>query len=305
MLQTLSRWLPVHAPFDWGPLLDHLAFRAIPGVEAVRDGVWHRSVRLPEGTPAVVSVAETTDGVTGGTALRMDLSVLPGTLPEEAAVSWVEQAVARIFDTATDPNVYRQVLGQDEHLKGLMEQWPGVRIPGLWDPFEAAMRAMLGQQVTVRAARTFAGRLVDRCGEDLPDLLRRDGVTRLFPEPAAVAAADLAAFGMPGRRVASLQALAARVAETADCLARAGTLDATEKALCALPGIGPWTAQYLCLRFYRFTDAFPAADIGLLRAMETDGQRPTPAALARRAEQWRPWRGYAAQLLWVSDAGSL
>ncbi|WP_019646335.1 DNA-3-methyladenine glycosylase family protein [Novispirillum itersonii] len=301
MAQTFHHSLPVIPPYDGPQIIDHLAFRALPAVETVDNGVWQRSLRLPDGAPAVITVgwaAETT-------ALQISLTSADTTPVTERDWTAVLGSVSRVFDTATDPRHIRCVLEQDLRLAPLLKRFPGLRIPGLWDPFEAMMRAMLGQQVTVRAARTLGARLVERCGDTLPDALKTDQVTRLFPTPAAVAAADLTAFGMPGRRISALQALAARVAEDPSCLTPAATLDETSDRLCALPGIGPWTAHYVALRYHRFADAFPAADIGLLRAMEEDGVRPTPATLRARAERWRPWRAYAAQLLWTSDAGSL
>lgn len=297
--------LPVIPPYDGRQILDHLAFRALPGVENGSPDHWARSLRLTDGTPAVIRI--TVDPA--APALHVTLTLPDGTGPtalaESPRIAAVNEAVSRVFDTTTDPRAIRAVLGRDPRLAPLIGRFPGLRIPGLWDPFEAMMRAMLGQQVTVRAARTLGGRLVERCGSDLPEDLRGGGITRLFPTPEAVATAALDAFGMPGRRIAALQALAAHVAEDPACLHPAATLEETSARLCTLPGIGPWTAHYVALRYHRFADAFPAADIGLLRAMAEDGVRPTPAALTTRAERWRPWRAYAAQLLWTSDAGSL
>ncbi|GAB3118671.1 DNA-3-methyladenine glycosylase family protein [Novispirillum itersonii] len=298
MSRTLSYTLPVPAPYDGPQILGHLAFRALPGVEKGSADHWCRSLRLPDGSPAVITVRF--DPL--APALRITLT---GTALPDGAEQAVTDAVSRVFDTATDPRTIRAVLGRDPRLAPLIDRFPGLRIPGLWDPFEAVMRAMLGQQVTVRAARTLGGRLVERCGDDLPEDLHCGSITRLFPTPAAVATATLESFGMPGRRIAALQALAARVADDPACLHPAPTLEETSARLCALPGIGPWTAHYVALRYHRFADAFPAADIGLLRAMEDNGARPSPAALTARAEGWRPWRAYAAQLLWTSDAGSL
>jgi AraC family transcriptional regulator of adaptative response / DNA-3-methyladenine glycosylase II len=169
-------------------------------------------------------------------------------------------------------------------------------VPGAWDPFELAVRAVLGQQVSVRAATTFAGRLVASLGRPLPG---HAGPDVLFPTPAAMARADLGNIGLTGARAATLKALAAAVAADAALLNSRETLEATVSALCALPGIGPWTAQYIAMRALREPDAFPASDLGLLRALETKAGRPSPAALAARAEAWRPWRAYAALRLWT------
>jgi AraC family transcriptional regulator of adaptative response / DNA-3-methyladenine glycosylase II len=173
-------------------------------------------------------------------------------------------------------------------------------VPGAWDGFELAVRAVLGQQITVTAARQLAGRLVAAHGERSAPA-DGGGLTTVFPSPARLAAADPASFGMPRARASALIALAASAAADARLFEPDQDLDGAVARLRALPGIGEWTAQYIALRALREPDAFPAADIGLLRAMTgADGVRPTPAALLARAESWRPWRAYAAQHLWTS-----
>jgi AraC family transcriptional regulator of adaptative response / DNA-3-methyladenine glycosylase II len=176
-------------------------------------------------------------------------------------------------------------------------------VPGAWDGFELAVRAVLGQQITVTAARGLAGRIVAEHGQALPEDLREDGLTHVFPAAAALAGADLSGLPMPRARSATLEGLAKAVA--ADPLifgARRGLAEAIAQ-LKALNGVGEWTAQYIAMRELREPDAFPAADIGLMRAMAgPDGRRPTPAQLAARAEAWRPWRAYAALHLWAAEA---
>ena len=163
------------------------------------------------------------------------------------------------------------------------------------------MRAILGQQVTVAAARRLASCLVDVCGEALA---RPDGVlARAFPSPERVAAADLGALGMPAARRSALKALAEAALSDGDLFRPLGTVDEAIARLRAIRGVGEWTAQYIALRALRETDAFPAGDVGLLRGAATRGRRPTRAALLQRAEHWRPWRAYAAQHLWAADAG--
>jgi AraC family transcriptional regulator of adaptative response / DNA-3-methyladenine glycosylase II len=172
-------------------------------------------------------------------------------------------------------------------------------VPGAWDPFELAVRAVLGQQITVTAARQLAANFVAAHGEPLasgPD----NGLTTVFPRPERVATAHLA-LPMPRARIATLRGIAAAVVADPKLLGGDGDLDAKLARLRALPGIGEWTAHYIAMRALREPDAFPAADIGLLRAMTgRGGARPTPAALLARAERWRPWRAYAAQHLWSS-----
>jgi AraC family transcriptional regulator, regulatory protein of adaptative response / DNA-3-methyladenine glycosylase II len=168
-----------------------------------------------------------------------------------------------------------------------------VRAPGSVDPAETAVRAVLGQQVSLAAARTLAGRLVALCGEPLPDA---DGaLTHVFPAPAAIAAAPLERIGMPDARRRTLRALGAGLAS--------GELDLGDRAaLLAIPGIGPWTADYVALRALRDPDAFPAGDLGVRRGARALGLPADAAGLERRAERWRPWRRYAAHHLWAAAA---
>jgi AraC family transcriptional regulator of adaptative response / DNA-3-methyladenine glycosylase II len=173
---------------------------------------------------------------------------------------------------------------------------PGLRVPGACDAFELAIRAVLGQQVSVAAATTLAGRLVERFGEPVeigPEL------THLFPRPEALADADVAAIGLPGARAATVRALAATVVNGSLHLDGACDLGESVKRLTALPGMGAWTAQYIAMRALAEPDAFPSGDLGLRRAL-SDGAGPiAAAALEHIAEEWRPWRAYAALHLWT------
>ncbi|MEO8926719.1 MAG: 3-methyladenine DNA glycosylase 2, partial [Caulobacteraceae bacterium] len=182
---------------------------------------------------------------------------------------------------------------------------PGLRAPGAWDGFELAVRAILGQQITVGAARALAGRLARDFGEALPDDLAGviPGLTHAFPSAERLAGADLSALGMPRARIAALSSLAAAVVADPLIFGPRRGLDEAIAKLKSLPGIGEWTAQYIAMRELREPDAFPAADIGLMRALgDADGRRPNPAELQARAEPWRPWRAYAALHLWASES---
>jgi AraC family transcriptional regulator of adaptative response / DNA-3-methyladenine glycosylase II len=172
-----------------------------------------------------------------------------------------------------------------------------VRIPGAWDGFELAVRAILGQQVTVAGATTLAGRLAERFGRPLARPLGR--VTRLSPSAVDLAAGPLDGMGVPRARAGALAALAQAVASGDLDLDGGLTPELALERLEALPGIGPWTAQYVALRALGVPDAFPASDLGLRRALGRPGHPLSTAALAQRAERWRPWRGYAAMLLWT------
>jgi AraC family transcriptional regulator of adaptative response / DNA-3-methyladenine glycosylase II len=181
-----------------------------------------------------------------------------------------------------------------------------LRAPGGWDGFELAVRAVLGQQVSVEAARRLAGQLVRLCGTTVPVEQRSHPALALtFPSPAQVASAHLASLGMPNARKRALLALAEAVLADPLLFQPLGTVEETVARLRTIRGVGEWTAQYIALRAVREPDAFPASDIGLLRgAAIRGGLRPSPAELNGRAEPWRPWRAYAAQHLWAADAAS-
>jgi AraC family transcriptional regulator of adaptative response / DNA-3-methyladenine glycosylase II len=284
--EPLELHLPARAPFDAAGLLAHFAARAVPGVEAVARGEYVRALRL-RGGPGVVGLAPEGDGV----RCRLWLAD-----PDDAADA--ARRCAALLDLDRDPATVVAVLGGDELIGPLVRAVPGRRVPGAVDGAELAVRAVLGQQVSVTGAATIAGRLAAACGEPLPAGLARDGVQRLFPASAALAALDAGSLPMPAARARALIGLCAALA-AGDVDLRAGAdPDAAEEALLGLPGIGPWTAAYVRLRALRDPDAFPAADLGLLRALERLGAGGSPRAAAALAERWRPLRGYAAQHLW-------
>jgi AraC family transcriptional regulator of adaptative response / DNA-3-methyladenine glycosylase II len=187
-------------------------------------------------------------------------------------------------------------------LAPLIARRPGLRTPGAWGGFEFAVRAILGQQITVRGARSLAGKLVQLAGSPVrPEATGHAALTHVFPAPKQLAEAGLSDLGMPRPRIAALQALARAAVANPKLLESNGAEDDVLARLLALPGFGEWTAQYWALRALRDSDAFPAADVGLLRALATNGKRLSPKALMERAEAWRPWRAYAAQHLWTAD----
>jgi AraC family transcriptional regulator, regulatory protein of adaptative response / DNA-3-methyladenine glycosylase II len=278
-------------PYDWDAMLTYLAGRAIEGVEEVADDRYRRVVS-GDGQLGTVEV--------GHDAARHSLQVTVR-FPSVRVLPSVLARVRRVFDVGADIETIGAHLSRDPFLAELVARRPGLRAPGAWDGFELAVRAILGQQVTVAAARRLAGRLVASCGEAVVNAAREDAPLRFaFPSPARVAAADLSSLGMPGARRAALKALAEAAAADPDLFRPFGTIEEAITRLRAIRGVGEWTAQYIALRALREPDAFPASDIGLLRglAIDTGGVRPTPAALLRRAERWRPWRAYAAQHLW-------
>jgi AraC family transcriptional regulator of adaptative response / DNA-3-methyladenine glycosylase II len=210
--------------------------------------------------------------------------------------------VRRLLDLDGDTTARRSALEGDPDLGGLVELHPDVRVPGAWDGFECAVRTIVGQQVSVRGAATLIGRIVERCGQ----MLHADsphGPSRVFPTPAQLAAADLGGLGLIQRRLDTLKALALAVDSGEIVVAPGVDFVELRRRLEALPGIGAWTAHYVSLRLGD-PDAFPASDLGLLRALDPT-RRLSPRELERRAERWRPHRAYAAQLLWRHDAAML
>jgi AraC family transcriptional regulator, regulatory protein of adaptative response / DNA-3-methyladenine glycosylase II len=284
-ITLLLRYRP---PYDWPAMLGFLRMRAITGVESVQDGVYRRTIGLGgrQGSVTVHPAA--------GNALQATVR-----FPKLSALPQIIARLRRVFDLAADPDAIALQLVKDPTLAPLVAARPGLRVPGAWDGFELAVRAVLGQQITVPGAIRLAGALVVRFGAVLRE---PDGaLTHVFPEPAALVGADPASMGMPRSRGAALLSVAAAVVADPHIFSAGRSLDEAVAQLKALPGIGEWTAQYIAMRQLREPDAFPAADIGLMRAMAgADGLRPSASALLARAETWRPWRAYAAQHLWAS-----
>jgi len=210
--------------------------------------------------------------------------------------------VRRVFDLAADPDTIGTHLSLDPLLAPLVSARPGLRVPGAWDGFELAVRAIFGQQITVPAATKLLGRLVEAHGALLPTTTKDvEGLSHLFPSPARLARADLAVLGMPNARAMAVTSLAQAISADPMIFSGGASLEEAIAKLRSLPGIGEWTAQYVAMRELREPDAFPAADIGLMRAMAAaDGRRPSPSQLLSRAERWRPWRAYAALHLWAA-----
>jgi AraC family transcriptional regulator of adaptative response / DNA-3-methyladenine glycosylase II len=214
--------------------------------------------------------------------------------------------IRRVFDLDADPHSIAAAFADDPRLGPLVRRRPGLRVPGAWDGFELAVRAILGQQVTVKGATSLAGRLVRAHGTVLPPNGgdRPAVLSHRFPDAATLARADLRAIGVPRRRAEALSALARAVADGAISLDGGADPDATLARFAALPGIGPWTAQYVAMRALREPDAFPADDLGVRAALAgRRGARPTGRVVARMAESWRPWRAYAVMHLWSTLAG--
>jgi AraC family transcriptional regulator, regulatory protein of adaptative response / DNA-3-methyladenine glycosylase II len=288
----ISLRLRYQPPYDWPGTLQFLRLRAIAGVERVVDGCYSRTIQL-EGRQGIVCVRPAADN-----ALQASIR-----FPRLSALPVIIARLRRVFDLAADPLPISAHLARDPALAPLVARRPGLRVPGAWDGFELAIRAVLGQQITVPAAVRLAGRLVAAHGEPLvePD---RD-LTHVFPRPEVLARADLTSLGMPRSRALTLSAVAAAVGADPDLFCASRGLDEAIRRLRSIRGVGEWTAHYIALRQLREPDAFPAADVGLVRALaDLEGRRRSSRELVGRAESWRPWRAYAAQHLWAWDHGS-
>jgi AraC family transcriptional regulator of adaptative response / DNA-3-methyladenine glycosylase II len=288
--------LPYRAPYDWSAMIGFLAARAVPGVEAVSPRRYARTLAVEGGHGLIV--------VTPGDG---DYLVAEIRLPRIQTLPAVIARIRRVFDLAADPALIGERLSQDPALAPLVAARPGLRAPGAWDGFELAVRAILGQQITVEAARRLAARLTEAFGAAVADPAAAGlGLTRIFPTPDQLVGQDIAALGMPRSRGAALTALARTVIEDPAVFSPRSDLDSAVAALRGLPGVGDWTAHYIALRELREPDAFPHGDVALHRAYAAAAgvPRPTPRELLLIAETWRPWRAYAAQHLWAADAAS-
>lgn len=278
--------LAYRPPYDWAAMLVFLSARAIAGMETVVDGVYSRSIGL-DGVHGTFSIKPV-----GDAALELTLD-----FPDPAGVPEIVARLRRMFDLDADLPAIHRHLTADPLMARLIAERPGLRVPGAWDGLELAIRAVLGQQITVRAAIKLAGKLVAQYGEALDSA--PPGLTHVFPGAAVLAVSDLATLGMPKSRGRTLSGVAQALLD--DPLLFEPGREIGVKRLLALHGIGDWTAQYIALRQLRERDAFPSGDVGLINALAAlEGGPVTARELLRRAEVWRPYRGYAAQQLWTS-----
>jgi AraC family transcriptional regulator of adaptative response / DNA-3-methyladenine glycosylase II len=282
----LTLRLPYRAPLDWAALLAFLGARAIPGVERVEPGSYARTVRLGGRAGRLTAVPREAERV-----LEVRLEPAPG-----ADLMPACERVSRLFDLGADPLAVASHLGRDPLLGPILRAHPGLRVPGAWDGFEVAVRAVLGQQVSVAAATTLAGRVAAAFGERVAD----GELGLLFPTAEGLADADLSAIGMPASRARTLRELSRAVADGRIRFTTAAGLDDAMASLRAIPGIGPWTAAYIAMRALGEPDALPAGDLGLRRALARRGPLPSADQVEERAEAWRPWRAYATVALWAA-----
>jgi AraC family transcriptional regulator, regulatory protein of adaptative response / DNA-3-methyladenine glycosylase II len=286
----LTLRLQYRPPFDFDTLLGYLQKRAITGVEEVVERRYRRTVVLPRSRGVIeLEPAEKTHAI----LLHLQLSDL-------SDLSMLVQRCRHFFDLDAIPAAVTDVLATDSLLAPLVSARPGLRIPGTVDGFELAVRAILGQQISVAGARTLAGRIVSTLGEPLEQ--PSGTLTHYFAAPQAVASSELQGLGLTKSRIVALRALARAVAEEGLELDRSAEREQTIGRLLQLPGVGPWTASYIAMRALGDPDAFPLTDLGLQRALERQGVPADRKSIEKRAEAWRPWRAYATHHLWASLA---
>ncbi len=289
----LTLRLPYRPPLPWAALLAFLAPRCAPGVEEVCGDAYRRSFVLA-GSQGIVEVRDDPGG--DHLLARIRLSA-------PAPLIRIAERTRALFDLGADPGAIEPVLRRDPRLAARLAAMPGIRVPGSFDGFELAVRAILGQQVSVAAATRLAGRLTEQYGSPLRvESWPGSSLRHVFPEPAALARLDSRVARLPRARAAAIRALARAVEGGELALDGSRDLETSLRELAALPGIGEWTGQVVAMRALREPDAFPAGDLGLRRALGAAGRPATPAQVRELAEPWRPWRAYAASLLWMGDA---
>jgi AraC family transcriptional regulator, regulatory protein of adaptative response / DNA-3-methyladenine glycosylase II len=268
-------------PYHWQGMLDFLAPRATPGVEVV-DQLSYRRTISTNGLDGYFEV--TPDFSHDAFTVRIDF-------PDSRSLFRIVERIRALFDLNADWTSILKTLRHDPVLAPRLQSEPGLRVPGCWNGFELAIRAILGQQVTVKGATLLAGRLAAEFGKSFSG---PDGLTRLFPTAEALATAKLDTIGLTGARAETIRLLARAVLNQKIKFEEIVDSDEFLRSLCEIPGIGPWTAQYVAMRALGEPDAFPPSDLGLLRALNVDSSRE----LDRRSQPWRPWRAYAAMYLW-------
>jgi AraC family transcriptional regulator, regulatory protein of adaptative response / DNA-3-methyladenine glycosylase II len=277
--------LAYRPPYDWDALVLFLKPRATPGVESVTAQRYRRTI-------AVNGVAGALEASPAGGTPCLEVRVW---FPDPRVLFQILERVRRIFDLGADPGEISRHLARDPLLADAVARRPGLRMPGVWDGFELAARAVVGQQVTVAGATTLAGRIAEAYGAQ-----SAHGI--VFPTPEALVAVDHRRVGLTQARARTLRELAQAVLGGAITFDGAGSLESFVRKLTAIPGIGAWTAQYVAMRALGEPDAFPASDLGLLRALAGIEGLGDARALENRSARWRPWRAYAAMHLWTASS---
>ena len=281
--------LPYRPPFDWHTLILFLKPRETPGVEVVEEDCYRRTIEI-DGQPGEIEVRPASDEP----LLRARVI-----LPSYEQLMLVVERVRRMFDLGADPLQIANHLAQDSRLVELLQARPGLRVPGVWDAFELAVRAVLGQQLTFVDAKPVIARLVRTFGR--PTKTTAPRLTHLFPTPEVLAAANLSSIGIPAARTETLRALARAACKGKLHAVATKSLDEVIAGLCSIPGMGHRRANYIAMRAFGELDAFPSSDLGLRRVLTTGRKLLSEADFLIAAQLWRPWRAYAAMHLSAAD----
>ncbi len=285
---ALTLRLPYRAPLDWPALCGWLQARTLPGIAETNDHRYRRTLRLPRGTAIA-----TLEPINGHIACTLQLDAV-------ADLTSAVRQCRRLLDLDADPTSVTEVLARDRHLANAVKKHPGLRAPGAVDGTELAMQAVLGQQVSLTAARTLATRLVTAHGDVLK--IADPTLTHVFPRAERIAEADLSLLGVPASRQATIRTLARALADGELMLDPGADRAEVHRKLLAIPGIGEWTAGYIVMRALGDPDTFLAGDLGIRRAGERLGLGSSPRAISEHAGAWRPWRSYATHQLWATLA---
>jgi AraC family transcriptional regulator of adaptative response / DNA-3-methyladenine glycosylase II len=287
----ISLLLPYRPPYDWPAMLRFLKARAIDGVEVVEGGAYRRVIELEEVTGSIHVSQEPAH-----CALRVIVRFgRLGALPAIIA------RVRRMFDLSAEPVAIEAALSSDPLLARIVSVQPGLRVPGAWDPFEIGVRAVLGQQITVKAATRLAGRLVAAMGTPIEENVEMPGLTHAFPRAEQFRLKALMGLGLTRARAMTVAGLAAAADADPRLFDPRPNLAQAVARLREIPGVGEWTAQYIAMRGLGESDAFLAGDVAIARRFELEGRRPGVKELLHHAERWRPWRAYAMLHLWMAD----
>jgi AraC family transcriptional regulator, regulatory protein of adaptative response / DNA-3-methyladenine glycosylase II len=287
---AIALHLPYRPPFDWHTLIRFLKARTTPGVEVIENDCYRRTIEI-NGQAGEIEVRPEPDEP----LLRVRVK-----LPSYEHLMLVVERVRRIFDLGADPLQITNHLAQDSRLGEMLQTRPGLRVPGVWDAFELAVRTMLGQQLTFVDTKSIIARLVRTFGRPIKTTVL--SLTHLFPRPEVLAAAKLSRIGIPPARAETLRALAQATCEGKLNPNACKSLDDIVSRLCSIPGIGRRRADYIAMRAFGEPDAFPSGDLGLRRVLASDRTPPSEDQFLKLADNWRPWRAYAAIYLWAADA---
>ena len=289
---SIELLLPYRPPYDWEAMIGFLRVRAITGLETIADDVYSRVIELDESAGSI-TVAHAPEH----SALRIVVA-----FPDLSSLSTIIARVRRMFDLGAEPGAIAAALSADPVLAPLVVARPGVRLPGAWDGFEVAVRAVLGQQITVKAATRLASRVVAELGAPISERDDSPGLTRAFPRSDRFDLGVLSGLGMPKARAATLAGIATAVRADPTLFDPGRDLAEAVTRLRNLPGVGEWTAQYIAMRAMGESDAFLAGDIAVRRKFAQFGPRLSEKQLLAHAERWRPWRAYAVLHLWTAEA---